>query len=233
MFYKILNEFDSKIVGKNYPQIATMVKGYDYNKPDSVWHFRQNQVTPNLNYFQLEKSSKLTNVMSEGLIGGSTIFIDDLGYKIFSSFNFSEHQHYLAKLITTHYEPSVCLDCHVLVFPFHKFKNRSDLNLSESRFYIIDHNKGDLEIDINVKGATLEDLKDISILNENGILNLESGQNLRARKIFIRKEKAYDIFDIPILEMSGRYCNELVKKDIEESGITGIRFEEIPWLEYA
>jgi len=100
-YYGIFASTDEKIIGK-YTQTEGMGGVYDLRKPTSVWKIptlKPIPFEPDLDYFNLEKKAKLTDVISTGLISAPGFIVNDKVKSIFDQFKLPKHKYYSAKVM--------------------------------------------------------------------------------------------------------------------------------------
>jgi hypothetical protein len=89
-------------IGKKYPQTDGMRIGYDFNKPNSIWNLHTGEFPdfePDLDYFVLSSSAKLTDVISTGLITATGFIVSDKVKNIFNQFNLPAHKYYPTSIL--------------------------------------------------------------------------------------------------------------------------------------
>lgn len=94
MNYYILSNSTGKEIGKAYPQLHCLTQAHAHSM--SAWEFPN--YIPKLN-FELNKTSKLTDVLSNASISANGFLINDKVKKIFENFNLMSHQYYEANII--------------------------------------------------------------------------------------------------------------------------------------
>jgi len=95
-YYKISNSIEEKIVGKEYPQVDCLTQAQAHKI--SAWHmYNKVQVLK----FELNKKAKLTDVLSDVSLSGSTgLLINKKVRSIFEDFKLMNHQYFEAIVIT-------------------------------------------------------------------------------------------------------------------------------------
>lgn len=95
------NSTDKSKIGKVYPQVDGMGNGYNLRKPNSVWEIQEYSnldFFPDLNYFKVSNSAKLTDFISTDLISASGFLVSDKTKKVFDQYQISKHIYYPARL---------------------------------------------------------------------------------------------------------------------------------------
>jgi hypothetical protein len=102
MNYFILSNSTGKDIGKKYPQTDGMGGLYPFGDKDSISNLTSFQIpdfTPNLNYFNIHKSAKLTDFVSTGLITAKGFLVSKKAKITLEQFNLPKHKFYPAKLL--------------------------------------------------------------------------------------------------------------------------------------
>ncbi len=95
-YYTISNSTDEKIVGREYPQVDCLTQARAH--AISSWQTYSNVKTLK---FELNKKAKLTDVLSDVSLSGSTgLLINDKVKAIFEKFNLMNHQYFDAIVVT-------------------------------------------------------------------------------------------------------------------------------------
>jgi hypothetical protein len=100
--FSIKNSTEEHIIG-SYPQTKGMSNGYDLKKSNSVWNihnFTEPNFKPDLNSFQLYNSSKLTDVISTGLINASGFLISQKLFELLKKHRLPNHVFYIGEVIS-------------------------------------------------------------------------------------------------------------------------------------
>lgn len=99
--FVIKNSTDNSKIGKAYPQVDGMGNDYNFKKPNSVnkiANYRQLDFLPDLDFFKISNSAKLTDFISTGLIYASGFLVSEKVKQIFDQYVISKHTYYPARL---------------------------------------------------------------------------------------------------------------------------------------
>ena len=100
-FFAIQTSTDNSKIGKVYPQVDGMGNNYYLRKPNSVWEIKNYSpldFLPDLDFFKISNSAKLTDFISTGLISASGFLVSDKVKRIFDQYTISKHCYYPARL---------------------------------------------------------------------------------------------------------------------------------------
>jgi len=136
-YHKLSTSTDESIVGK-VTQTEGMGGLYDLRKSTSVWKIPSLEpmsFEPDLDYFNLEKKAKLTDVISTGLITAPGFILNEKVRSIFDQYKLPKHRYYPAKVVLKgvkhdyfwfHIEENIVLD-NVIDFGRSEFELRHSL----------------------------------------------------------------------------------------------------------
>lgn len=217
-YYSLEHEIHKEVIGP-YPQSEGMAEYYPYKREDSIRFLGyENNFVPNLDAIQLSRGAKLTDMLS-------VVVINKLAGKILSerfkmllqSFHLPKHCFFKAKVIS--YKKETISDPQYYLFRLLEHQNKF-INFDKSEFYIHRRGKG--------KIADIHICKESDLDQSPEELGLGSGQFIRPEFITLFSEADFDIFCFK--HFAGFFISERLKTAIEQSGLTGIRFEPAPFL---
>lgn len=95
---------NTDVIGNDFPQCTKMTKGYDYDAPNSVHKLDRHRrsfpdFTPNLHSFVLNRTAKLTDIVSAAVISGCGFLVSEKVKSIVERFETIPVKFYQAKLI--------------------------------------------------------------------------------------------------------------------------------------
>lgn len=99
-FFTLQNSSDEDIVGC-VPQTKGMSIEYNLRNDSSVWNIRnfcESTIVPDLDYFELYKGTKLTDVINTGLINASGFLISENLYSTLNKLNLPRHKYYQGRV---------------------------------------------------------------------------------------------------------------------------------------
>ena len=214
-YFKIEKSLDPKVVGLPSNHSEEMVRGYDYNAPDSVYNWRNNNLTPNLNSVLVNKNAKITDLIDCVPIGGEGLIISEKLLEVLSWFNIMDHKTSNVSLI----QAGIPITG-FLFFYFNQCIDDRHIDFSKSEYANI--------IFDNIKGEYYEVSK-ANVLSLNDINKPRTGNERRPRlkNLSLKRDFKYDVF---CFNYYGQLIvSEAVKDAIIKEQITGLRFE--PFLE--
>ncbi|MFT3678677.1 MAG: hypothetical protein QM791_00305 [Ferruginibacter sp.] len=99
--FAIKTSTDNSKIGKVFPQTDGMGNNYNLRKPNSVWeikNYSQLDFLPDLDYFKISNSAKMTDFISTGLISACGFLISEKAKNIFNQYQISSHVYYKARV---------------------------------------------------------------------------------------------------------------------------------------
>ena len=99
---KYLRESTSKEIGRTYPQVQTMIEEYDRNSPQSIYHSTidgDNVENANYSGFYLEKTAKLTDLVSCAMLLPRYLLISNRVKELLGNFRLPNCSYYPAVII--------------------------------------------------------------------------------------------------------------------------------------
>jgi|GEM_PF-3871132 len=210
-YFKIKPSTDPEIVGKPSFQSIEMVEGYDYGAADSIYHWQNSKLEPNLKSVLILDEAKLTDLISCVPASGGQI-ISKRFLSVLECFNIMSYAYAEAELVHKKKKYSD------YVFFYLKCSlNDEEVEFDES-IYVrqeFDANWNILEKDrLNIR--SFREVKEIAIKNKPPVL----------KKLLLKSDFTYDVFKIPFI--SGIVVTEPVKVLSEKEGIKGVNFEPLP-----
>ena len=215
-FYEIRHSLNEKIVG-SYPQAEEAKHNCNvWDEPLFIknFYFEKIEITPIVSNAILKNNSKLTDLISIPVMGFSNkLLISGKLKKIIEKYKESGIQYFQSGV-------------------YHKnrfFEDYWVMNIFEFNNEYIDFEKTEFSLRIRKKGGGTE-LKKINInstdeLSEKIAFHKKKQEIVKAERVFIRTKINDNFF---VLKNSIKYIvSENLKKEIEESGCTGIEFTPV------
>lgn len=217
-FYGLEHAITKEAVGP-YPQSERMADHYYYKGSNSIRNLNyDNHFIPDLDAIQLVRGAKLTDLLSVVVISPMEGKIISKEFKdLLGNFDLPKHAFYKARVINS--KNQEVLEKQYFLFRVLEHQNQH-INFDRSEFYIKEWGEGEVAA-IDIHNA--EDLEISS--KERG---LKAGQFVTPRFITLLPDVAFDIFSFR--RFAGFFISERLKTAIEQSGLTGIRFEFAPFI---
>ena len=195
----------------------TMVEGYDYGAADSVYHWKENHLSPNLFSVKLNRGVVPKDIVECAPASNADVLIisDDL-YNVLLSYNISTHELAPVRIVGT---KGIYTNYHYLYFKNSIPENFIDFGRSLFHYDKFE-NGGWLKLDIM---PTISCIRDIKAKKVDGI----SGPNLT--HLSFTSDMTYDVFYLAIWAKFVIVVTDAVKDACEEKGIKGVAFEELPF----
>lgn len=217
-YFVVVFSTDEKIVGKDYPQCYSYVKGVnpdDYGSfTDTHWIWIQNkfpEFTPVLDGLKLSGKSKLTDFISTCVL--YLPIVNERCKDILSSFNLGHHEFYPTKIQVKGTERQ-------FFFLYTTSITDNEMVLDKSRFGI--YNRGfQLKSTLIPRFKTLDEY-DIAY-NENAMKR--NGSELLIQEIAVKKNFNLDYFILRPFITYGYIISERLLQAINENNLTGFKIE--------
>lgn len=212
-FYKLECSTEKEEIGW-YPQLKSLwIASTDYWGPESYTNTPlEGRIGFDIVFpkFDLEENAKLTDYVSTGALTGDFFVISDRLLTIFQGFKMDEYQHFPIEVGT----PDGSVSYNIIYFPFPRTNDIIDWRSSIFKRMLPN---GEVAIEFFENARSYNLAKNI--------------HELQAEKLVIHAPKLalFDIFRLKWYK-SGIYISERLKLAMEESRITGVRFEEAEWL---
>ncbi|MEW4925435.1 hypothetical protein [Algibacter sp. 2305UL17-15] len=209
--YKISESTNLKITG-DFPQSQKMIKGYDYDAPNSSYILYENRnkeinFTPNLDSFLLQKEANKTDVISATPLGGMGFMVSDKLKDLLTKFNLIDHKYFKASFVHGEKKYNDYQRLHFISKLYKKVEFKS------SDFII----SGGKEIDFN-------NFSDLNLKSKELGVNGE----IYAKRLCFKSNilKNLDLFFIGFFDFN-TYISENLKNEIELNNITGLNIVEV------
>lgn len=224
-YYFIQNSL-GKDIGLKYPQVQSVINNCDiYNEPKFIDNFIHKKIidfTPCISYAKLYDSSKLTDLVSVSSIGFSHVLLISGRLKIIlEKYNNDDFQLFQSKVFHKNKEYA-----DYWVLNMYKFNNES-IDYENSEIKLMSGIFDELEI-IKFQNYEEFDKKNTEVEIKGYPLNLAID------KVKICKNVEKDFFMIKNASSGLYIVSEKLKKEIEDTQITGIEFQptEVTYKEW-
>lgn len=210
-YYRIQRALSSKMDSE------TMVQGYDYGAADSVYHWRENHLSPNLFSVKLNRGVVPKDIVECAPASDADVLIisDDL-YIVLLSYNISTHDLAPVRIVGT---KDVYTNYHYLYFKTGISEDLIDFGKSLFHYDKFENGRW-VKLDIIPTISCIGDIKEKKI---DGL----SGPNLT--HLSFTSDMTYDVFYLAIWAKHVIVVTEAVKRACEETGIKGVAFVELPF----
>ena len=209
-FFSIRTSSEKKIIGTDFPQIQTMSRDVNSKAVDSLFNVYADafpDFTPDLNYFVVNKSAKLTDFLSASMIGFGFI-LNDKVKNILTRYKIPAHKFYPA---IVEYNGSF----HNNYYWFFYISDILEfIDYDKTIFFIADMVDNKIEDCKNIhSAASLKNL--IEVLPDDRTIDSEI--------VFVKNDIAehLDLIKLPFGNYR-TYISEKLYKALEEDNISGI-----------
>ena len=207
MYYSISCSTE-KDIGRTYPQLHCLTQPYAHSL--SAWEFPH--FVPKL-IFELHKSSKLTDVLSNAATGGSGFIVSKKLKELLESFTLMNHKYYDAKIITKKDE--------VNYYWLHLCEPNltKQLDYDKTEFYETKYEFRETKIKIE----SYEHYKYLKSLDKDAKFGVDM------ENIFVNGDFNEQLDLFTFLPFSNKiFISEKLKKAMQENKITGLKLTEAP-----
>ncbi|MBJ7427493.1 MAG: hypothetical protein JHD28_00815 [Bacteroidia bacterium] len=199
-----------KEIGRDFPQLHCLTQFYAHQL--SAWEFPA--FTPKLE-FELNKTAKLTDVLSNAAISGFGLLMNDKTKEIFSKFNLMIHKFYEAKIIIPKTEE---------ILSFNYF-HPCDPDLSR----LLDFDKS---VFYETKWTSRVDIIRINSYDHYTKLKSQDKKamfGVKLDEIYVNNvfDKTLDLF-VFLPFANSTYVTKRLKDELEKNNIKGLTFEDAP-----
>lgn len=216
-YYILKHSNNSKIIGKEFPQVHKMTSNYDYEAKNSVhalsrYFNKFPDFVPNLESFVLHPKAIITDIISAAVIGGCGFLISERFKEILSSFVLPLHKFFKAKLIHNNklYNDYFWLHINSDYTSFVDFPNSEFCTCESFSFKTADK--------INIFSKEDFIIKRKNVQKSNEFLDIEATK-LKMNLSFI--DENLDLFKISQFD-SDFYVSDFLRENIEKEMISGI-----------
>ena len=211
-YYSVSNSAEKEI-GRTYPQLHCTTQIHAHAL--SSWEFPN--FTPRL-IFDLEKSAKLTDVLSTGSISADGFLVNSKVRDILGDFNLMKHQYYMASVSL----PKTGETLPYYWLHFSQPELTKQINYENSTFYETEWTFRENLIKIN----SYEHYQELKSYDKKA----KFGVNIDEIAVTEKFDKDLDVFIF--LPFSKLYISARLKNALEENKVIGLVYEEAPEVKF-
>ena len=206
--FVISNSNDIAKIGKAFPQVDGMGNTYNLNKKNSlsdITNYKYIDFVPDLDYFKISNSAKLTDFISTGLISAPGFLVSERVKQILDHYVITQHVYYPARV-------KFKMDFYENYYWLHFTKTDDELIKFVNSSFILTHplpffRKEQTDL-------TFADLKEAILCNQKN-----NTQRLFPKEFCLRNNKQ-DFYSFSFLS-NNHYLSDTMVKHLTNENITG------------